>query len=248
MTGNEEVTHRGGGGDARTVANRLEELKERGCVAVATGQVPGDAMQAVTRHMFGDPALDRRRLFVSFKQLSDPADWLPGDLSIDHETVELRDRSEAIERAAVETTSETESTPMETPTPSPDAESVLGTKAQLDAITGDVVDVATALTSWQAGQLRVVVLRPDYLVFDSDQQTLAAIESFVERFRVLMQRFGGMGLLAVSKGPDDPVVDLLVDAVDLQFRVRKEWSFVEQQVVIEPAARDPLVSDWHELP
>lgn len=248
MNGNAEDASRGGGGDARTVGKRLEELKERGCVAVATGQVPADAMQAVTRHMFGDPTLDRRRLFVSFKQIPNPVDWLPGDLTIDHETVELRDRSEAIERAGAATTTAQQPSPLDEVTPSPGCDSLAGTKTQLDAITGDVVDVATGLTSWQAGQLRVIVLRPDYLVSDSDQQSLAAIESFVERFQVLMQRFGGMGLLVVSKGPDDPVVDLLVDAVDLQFRVRKEWSFVEQQVVIEPATRDPLVSDWHELP
>lgn len=247
MNGNEADSSRGGG-DARTVGKRLEELKERGCVAVATGEVPSDAMQAVTRHMFGDPTLDRRRLFVSFKQISDPVAWLPGDISIDHETVELRDRSEAIGRAGAATASAQQPTPLDGPTPSPDGESLAGTKAQLDAITGDVVDVATALTSWQAGALRVIVLRPDYLVSDSDQNSLAAIESFVERFRVLMQRFGGMGLLVVSKGSDDPVVDLLVDAVDLQFKVRKEWSFVEQQVVIEPGSRNPLVSDWHELP
>lgn len=242
MNGNAGSTHLGG--EARSVGERLEELKERGCIALATGQVPADAMQAVTRHMFGDPDLDRRRLFVTFEQITDPNEWFPGELTVEHDGVELRNRSESIDRAAVATQ------PMGTGTrtPSPDGDLFAPAKPQLDAVTGDVVDVAMELPSRRAGQLRVVVHRPDYLITDPDPQSLAAIESFVERFRVLMQRFGGMGLLVVAKSPDDAVVDLLVDVVDLHFKVRKEWSFVEQQVVIDPGSRTPLSSAWHKLP
>ncbi len=231
-----------GGDDARSVAERLEELKERGCVAVATGGVPTDAMQAVTCRMFGDPTLDRRRLFVTFGQVSTPADWLPGDLTADHDTVVFRDRSDGARVATTQSAG-----PEASPGP-PDAASFDPAKPHLDAVTGDVLDVADGLPSRGSGRLRVVVLRPDHLLGDRQQQSAGPIEEFVERLRILMQRFGGMGLLVVSKPEDDGLVDSLLDAVDLQFRVRKEWSFVEQQVVIDPGARDRFATSWHELP
>lgn len=239
--GDVDYSHRGGD-DARTVAERLEELKERGCVAVATGAVPTDAMQAVTRRMFGDPTLDRRRLFVTFGQVSEPAGWLPGDLTVDDETVAFRDRSDAARVAAAGTTA-----PGDGPAPPPDA-SFDPAKPHLDAVTGEILDVADGLPSRGSGRLRVVVLRPDHLITDHQRQSPEPIEEFVERLRVLMQRFGGMGLLVVAKSDEDSLVEALLDAVDLQFRVRKEWSFVEQQVVIGPGSRDPFTTDWHELP
>ncbi|PSP80256.1 hypothetical protein BRC81_03470 [Halobacteriales archaeon QS_1_68_20] len=239
--GDVDISYRGGD-DARSVADRLEELKEQGCVAVATGGVPTDAMQSVTRRMFGDPTLDRRRLFVTFGQVSRPADWLPEDLTTDHETVVFRDRSDG---ARVATTQSTEQDGRPGP---PDAASFDPAKPHLDAVTGDVLDVADELPARGPGRLRVVVLRPDHLLDERQRGSAAPIEEFVDRLRILMQRFGGMGLLVVSKPDDDGLVEALLDVVDLQFRVRKEWSFVEQQVVIDPGARDPFTTGWHELP
>ncbi len=230
-----------GGGDARSVAQRLTELKEQGCVALATGAVPSDAMQAIARRMFGDPSLNRRRLLVTFDPDPLPDEWLPEDVTTNHDTVMVRDHSE-VTRDAVSADQEcTEST-----TPSEDRVDVA--RPHLDAVTGDVLDFVGGLVAPRPGQVRVVVVRPDYLFSDRDRQSLSSFVDFVDRLRTLMQQFGGMALLVVSTGEDPGLVEELREHVDIQFQMRSGSAFVEQRVTIDPGSTESIRSDWHELP
>ena len=226
-----------GGGDSRSIAQRLGELKSQGCVTVATGEAKPEAFQAVCRRMFGDPHLDRRRLLVTFKQDSQSESWLPADLTPAHRSVMIRDRSDAVRRV------------METVRAEPTSEAAHEVaRPHLDAVAGDVLDAAGAIVAPQPGQLRVVVLRPDYLFPDPDKQQLSSLTTFVDRLRTLMQRFSGMVLLVVPETEDSRVAERLSTEADVHFEVRSNEKFVEQRVIIAPRQTDEVSTDWHTLP
>lgn len=225
-----------GGGDASTISRRLAELKERGCVTAATGQAPPEAMEAVCRRMFGDPDLDRRRLLVTFSRESDPVDCLPSSLTPDDGNVLVRDRADAVREVAARVRDGQES-------PTDDV-----VRSHLDAVAGDVLDVAADVVSTTPGGLRVVVLRPDYLFPEIEAQSLASLVDFVARLRTLMERLGGMALLVVPRGGDDRVIRELREYVDVEFQVRAGPKFFEQRVVVDPGSTTALRSDWLELP
>lgn len=226
-----------GGGDADSIARRLAELKERGCVAVATGKVPPETMQLVCRRMFGDPDLDRRRLLVTFSRGPEPVDCLPSPLTPADGTVTVRDRSDAVREVVATVRDAT------------DSQAVCETiRSHLDAVAGDVLDAAADVALERPGQLRVVVLRPDYLFPDAEWQSLSSLAEFVGRLRTLMQRLGGMALLVVPRGDVDRIVRHLREHVDVEFRVRSKSTFAEQQVIVDPGSAESLRSDWLELP
>lgn len=226
-----------GSGDARSIAQRLAELKERGCLTVATGEAPTDAMQALCRRMFGDANLDRRRLLVAFDRNPTPAAWLPADVGPDHESVTVRDRSAEVREVAA--------TVRRSSATGDDLEGVA--KAHLDAVAADVLDVAKGMVTTKPGRLRVVVVRPDHLFPAPDRQSLTVLAEFASRLRALMRRFGGMGLLVVPEREDPAIVERLREEADVEFEVRSKPKFAEHRVIVDPAA-DPLRSDWHELP
>lgn len=208
-----------GGGDARSIAQQLGELKERGCVTVATGNGPTEAMQALCRRMFGDSSLDRRRLLVAFGRDPSPTAWLPAGLDTDHETVTVRDRSADV-RDVSTAVPEAQAT-------GEDRDDLA--KTRLDAVAADVLGVAAGMGAKRPGRLRVVVLRPDHLFPDQDRQSLSVLSDFVTRLRALMQRFG-MALLVVPSRGDPKIVERLRSEVAIEFEVRGKPKFVEHRV------------------
>lgn len=228
-----------GGGDVRSIAQRLGELKQRGCVTVATGDAPTEAMQALCRRMFGDANLDRRRLLVAFDRDPSPSQWLPADVGADHESVTVRDRSAEVREVAA--------TARRKPGVTGDDLDDLA-KSHLDAVAADILDVASGMVATEPGRLRVVVVRPDHLFPDPDRQSLTVLSDFASRLRTLMRRFGGMALLVVPRREDPAVVEHLREVADVEFEVRSKPKFVEHRVVVGPGTTDPLRSGWHELP
>lgn len=230
-----------GGRDTRSIAERLEALKEQGCVTFVTGEAPPTAMQVVCRRMLGDPNLDRKRLLVTFRRGVTPGNWLPADLTEDHHTVDVRDRSAAVREVA-------ERYQRRTGGPTNEDDHLELAKQHLDAVAGDVVDVAADLLVRRPGRLRVAVLRPDHLFPSPRRQSLEMLEDFVARLRTLMQQFGGMAVLVVPSGDDERIANEIRERVDVQFEVRKQPSFVEQRVTLAPGTEESLRSEWHQPP
>lgn len=226
------------GGDVPAIDKRLAELKEKGCVTVATGKVSPETMEGICQRMYGDPTLDRRRLLVTFSREFAPGRCLPSGVTPDEDTAIVRDRSDAAREVAA-TVREGDGSPDDA------VDEVV--RSHLDAVAGDVLDVAADVVAPQPGRLRVVILRPDYLFPDVEAQSLSSLADFLARLRTLMQRLGGMALLVVPEAGDERIVSELCEHVDVRFRVRETSKFAEQQVIVDPGSTGALRSDWLEL-
>ena len=198
-------------------------------------------MQAVCRRMLGDPDLDRRRLLVTFGRDAPLAEWLPADLTPDHETVTVRDRSGAVREVMSEVGPQT--------APPRTGDGLRGVaRSHLDAVEDDVTDLVADLGDPDPGRVRVAVLRPDHLFPDPRRQSLAVVEGFVDRLRATMRDCAGMALVMVPAGQDVHLVDRIREGADVQFEVHARPSFVEQRVVLAPGSAEEVRSGWHELP
>ncbi len=198
--------------DRKAFAERLMDLKRRGCCVLVTGQVNERTRAAQSRRLFGQSDTARQRVLTLTDATSaSAARYLPQGITPTHSTVTTLDYTEQV-RITTDTVDPTSQSTSDTT--SDDAASM----GELGSLLYDPISDTLRTDTVHPGELRLGIATLHILL---DTDGLSATRAFVRAIRADILDTHGMGHFHLPGSLDSETIAALWPLVDIHIKLRQ---------------------------